>query len=412
LLFVGSLLFDLVLNIEPERVRSAKVVFAALILSSMFTVMSVPYDAVLNARENMLYFSIVGVIDSLIKLAIAFVIVNYEGDRLELYGMLMVGAPLVILSIMRIYCHKNYAECVFAPFKYWNTSLVKEMTSFAGWNFLAVSANMIFSYGQGIVLNKFFGTTINAAQGIANQINGQLNTLTVNMMKALNPIIAKREGAGNRSGMIQATILGCKLSSMIMIIVFVPVWIEIPYILSIWLTEVPPITEVFCRLVLINTIIAYSFLPIVNSLNAHGDIKWYKIITSAMFFVPLIGMCILFYRGYPPQYAYITHIAYTVFSLCITLYFAYRNFQFTVNRFITKVVLRCTILLIIVSLISALPYNHMEEGFTRLLSVILTSSLSYLIAGWFIGFDSEDRVMFSSIVGKIYTKIIKKKTEH
>ena len=138
LMIAGYFFFNGILNIEPERIFAAKVVYGSLIVSTMFTVMSVPYDAVLNARENMLYYSIVGIIESLLKLGVALVIVYYAGDKLILYGILMAIIPIVIMFIMRIYCHFNYEECTLSFRKYWDKSLMKEMTHFAGWNFFQI----------------------------------------------------------------------------------------------------------------------------------------------------------------------------------------------------------------------------------------------------------------------------------
>lgn len=137
--------------------------------------MTVPYDAVLNAHENMLYYSIVGIIESLLKLTVALVVVNTLGDKLVLYGILMAIIPLITMVIMRVYCHHNYTECVIAPKQHWDKKLMKEMTGFAGWSLMGSTSSMISQYGLSIILNNFFGVILNAAQGIANQISGQKN---------------------------------------------------------------------------------------------------------------------------------------------------------------------------------------------------------------------------------------------
>lgn len=113
----------------------------------MFTVMSVPYDAVLNAHENMKYYAIVGIIESLLKLSVALIVVYTFSDKLIVYGVLMACIPLITLTIMRIYCHKHYTECTIAPKKYWDKTMMKEMTSFAGWNFGNSATSMIGNYG-------------------------------------------------------------------------------------------------------------------------------------------------------------------------------------------------------------------------------------------------------------------------
>ncbi len=175
LLIAGYFFFNGILNIPQNRIFAAQVIYGSLIISTMFTVMTVPYDAAMNAHENMKYYAIVGIFESFLKLAVAFACVYTSYDKLIVYGILMAGIPLVSLTIMRIYCHKHYEECVIAPRTFWEMKLMKEMTSFAGWNLLGTMSVMISQYGLNIVLNIFHGTIANAAQGISSQVNGQLS---------------------------------------------------------------------------------------------------------------------------------------------------------------------------------------------------------------------------------------------
>ena len=145
LLIAGYFFFNGILNIPADRIFAAKVVYGSLIVSTMFTVMSVPYDAVLNAHENMKYYAIVGIIESLLKLSVALIVVYTFSDKLIVYGVLMACIPLITLTIMRIYCHKHYMECTIAPKKYWDKTMMKEMTSFAGWNFITILSNNLNS---------------------------------------------------------------------------------------------------------------------------------------------------------------------------------------------------------------------------------------------------------------------------
>ncbi len=175
--------FHGVLNIPSERVFAAKIIYLCTLLSTLLTIVNVPYDAIMNAHENMLYYSLVGIFESLLKLLVAFACVYTSSDKLILYGILMALIPFITLSIMKIYCHRKYEECVFGLHRYWDVSLVKQITSFFSWNFLTAISSLASFYGTGLVLNHFFGTVLNAAQGIANQVNGQLSNFSLNLMK-------------------------------------------------------------------------------------------------------------------------------------------------------------------------------------------------------------------------------------
>lgn len=179
--------------------------------------MTVPYNAVINAHENMKYYAAMGLIEVPLKLLVAIICMYTTNDRLIIYGILMACIPLIMLSTMRIYCHKHYEECIISPYTNWDKKLMKEMTSFAGWNLTSSVASILTMQGVSIILNSFWGVLANAAQGVANQLSGQIMVFSRTMLTALNPIIVKNEGANNREKMIEATLAGNKFSYLIMI---------------------------------------------------------------------------------------------------------------------------------------------------------------------------------------------------
>jgi O-antigen/teichoic acid export membrane protein len=405
LLGAGYFFFNGILNIPEERMYAARMIYYFMIVSTMFTVMTVPYDAVLNAHENMLYYAIVGIIESILKLAVALVVVYTLSDKLIVYGALMAAISLFVMIIMRVYCYKKYEECAFSPRKYYDKALMKEMSGFAGWNFLKTTCSVIVNYGQGIVLNIFFGTIANAAQGIAIQVNGQVNSFANTMMKALNPVLAKSEGAGNRELMIKATMFGSKLSFFLFAVLFIPVLVEMPYIFSFWLKNVPEFAVIFCRLLMIRTLIEQLYLPISSSINAHGNIKKHSYVSSIINCVPLIVSYLLFTLSYPPYYMYVIFIVYSIVDLVTKLYFARKNFSFPVSLFFKKIVFRCAVTLLIVFSLSFIPVLIMNEVFSRLFTVFIISIIFFLLFMWIVGFDAEEKLKLR----QIFTSFISKK---
>lgn len=315
LLVAGYYFFHGVLNISHDRVPAAQVVYGCLIVSTMLTVMAVPYDAVINAHENMLYYAIVGVVESLLKLSVAFAVVYTASDKLVVYGILMACIPLVTLSIMCIYCHTHYAECVISVRKYYRRSLMKEMTSFAGWNFLATAASMIGNYGQGIIMNNFFGTALNAAQGVAGQLNGQLQVLSFNFMKAVSPVMGKSAGANDMELMRKSMHESARISSLLYLVVTIPVFVYAPYIMKIWLVNVPEWTVAFIRCMFIMNFIECLFIPISKAIYSDGRIKslvWLDVVVNIL---PLFVVPIFFYMGSSPLVMYYILICVRVFLL-------------------------------------------------------------------------------------------------
>ena len=261
LIIAGYFFFNGILNIPEERKFAAQTIYGSLIISTMFTVMAVPYDATMNTHENMKYYAIIGVFESLLKLIVAvFVCVYTTTDKLIIYGFLMACIPIIILIIMCIYCHHHYEECVINIQKYWDKTIMKELTNFAGWNFLSTSSSMIGNYGLGIIINHFFGALLNAAQGITNQINGQILTLSNNLIKATNPIIGKSAGKQDLSLLQKATVESTRATTILYSMVAIPLFLYTPYIMACWLKNVPEWTILFVRLVIICNLIEFQYL--------------------------------------------------------------------------------------------------------------------------------------------------------
>lgn len=294
LLVAGYFFFNGILNIPPDRIFAAQVVYGSLIISTMFTVMTVPYDAVMNAHENMFYYAIVGIIESFLKLAVAFACVYTTSDKLIVYGILMACIPLITLTIMRVYCHKHYEECTIAPKRYFDKGLMKEMTSFAGWNFFQNFTAIITNHGVAIVINMFFGTIVNAAQGIANQICGQLMALTTTMTKAINPVIGKTAGEKNNDKVISYAISSSKATFFMTSLIAIPAIITMPDLLKIWLKEVPQFAVFFAQCQLIISLCEQSTQVFGSAISASGKIKGYSITKSIFKIIYLPTSYILF----------------------------------------------------------------------------------------------------------------------
>ena len=297
LLITGYFLFDSILNIPTNRIFAAQIVYSSLIISTMFTIMTVPYDAAMNAHENMKYYAIVGVFESLLKLAVAFVCVYTNYDKLIVYGSLMACIPMVTLTIMRIYCHRHYEECIISPKKYWEKGLMKEMTSFAGWNLFQTAAAMITNNGVGIVMNMFFGTVINAAQGVANQICSQLMTLTNNLSKAINPIITKAEGEKDHVKVLKFASTSSKATFFITSLFAIPAIITMPTLLTIWLKDVPDYAIYFAQCQLVIAMCEQLTSGFNTAITATGNIKNISISKSIIKFSYLPLSYLLFKAG-------------------------------------------------------------------------------------------------------------------
>ena len=385
-------LFNGILNIQPERIYAAKIVYFCLIFSTMLTIVNAPYDAVMNAHENMLYYSIIGIFESLLKLSIAFYCVYTLNDKLIVYGLLMAMVPLITLTIMKVYCHQHYEECVIAPRRYWDGLLVKRIATFSGWNFLTAVSSLLTFQGVGLVLNHFYGTTLNAAHGIAQQVNSQLSQFSVNMMKALNPVIVKNAGAGKYDMMNLATIAGCKFSTYIMLLFAIPLIIEMPYVLHIWLVNIPDWTVLFCILQIVVGVICQMAESASSAIYAQGNIKWYAIYKSLMNLLPVIIAYICFAFGGAPYWLYIPMVVvWGIGGDIVIVRYAQKRCGIPVMLFVKGVLVRILGVSAIMLLMGYSIRFFVDESFLRLISCCLLTTFGLLISLLSFGMSSEER---------------------
>lgn len=402
LLTIMPWLFNSVLNIVQDRVDAAKVVYYSLIVSTCITIINVPYEAVMNAHENMLYYSIIGIFESLLRLGVAFYCMYSPGDKLIVYGVLMAIIPMITLSIMKIYCHRRYSECVLNTRKYWDFSLVKTIASFSGWNFLTAISSLFTVQGMGLVLNHFFGTALNAAQGVSNQLNGQLSSFSTTMLKALNPVIVKSAGAGDIQSMNRATILGCKFSAILIIFFAIPFMIEMDYVMDIWLGKVPAWASVFCVLQLVQTIICQMANPAATAVYAQGNIKGYAIYKSIMNLLPLLLAYICFSQGASPIWLYIPMIAiFAIGGDIVIIAYAKKKCCLDISEYLRSVILPIFVIGGFMLLIGYIPVMFMPASFVRLIVTCIATSVALIISGYIWGLDKSEKQVVSHLFNKI-----------
>jgi hypothetical protein len=218
-------------------------------------------------------------------------------------------------------------------------------------------------------------------------------------------MIAKSEGAGDRVLMIKATMMGSKVSFFLMMALYVPVLIEMPYILSIWLINVPEFTVIFCQLLLIRNLIEQLFIPLSSAISAEGNISQYQVVSSVISFAPLPISYILFDIGYPVYTLYSVFLFFSILTSLIVLYFSNKNYQLPVSEFLINIAGRCVVAFLMVFSFSLIPYLLMTPGFSQLVWVMSMSIFSYLIIVFFIGFTNDERIMIRKFITPILMNI-------
>lgn len=404
LVALGFYFFNHVLNIPTDRLFAAKTIFLCLIISTVFGIMSVPYEAILNAHENMLYYSIVGVLDSLLRLVVALILYHTSYDKLIVYGNLMALIPIITLTIMRVYCHKKYDECIIAPRKYFDKSLMSEMFHFAGWNFLPNIANVIVVQGSSIVLNAFWGVLINAAHGVANQLAGYLLIFSNSMQKALNPVIVKKEGEHDRSRMVLYSLAGNKFSYLLFAFFAIPACVEMPFILKLWLKNPPEYAILFCRLIIVRRMIGQLTVTFSTSIGAIGQIKQRSLTNFIIMALALPVSWLAFKEGAPVYSLYIVLMLMVLFTSLSDIFYMHRQCNLQIPIFLKKVFMPCLLITAIGFVGDVLFSLWMQSSFLRLFCVLIIGSILFGLATYLIGLEKNEKDLFNSLIYKLINK--------
>lgn len=267
---IGPWLVYDVLNIPPDRMGAALVVFYAMIVSMALTLVFSVYEAVLISRENMKIYAYFGILDAVMKLAIAYIVMVVP-QKLITYGLLMVVAMLLPKIIMVVYCYRHYPESHAE--RIWDKNLLKELFSFAGLNIYSGLVWIINDQGLNVVLNIFFGPVVNAARGVAQQVNSAVVNFSNSFFTAVRPQIIKSYAAKELDEVIKLVSLSSRGSLYLIWVLALPIMLYTPYILSLWLEVVPDHTVAFVRWTLVFMLVNTLYNPLQTVSQATGDLK-------------------------------------------------------------------------------------------------------------------------------------------
>jgi O-antigen/teichoic acid export membrane protein len=404
---LGFFMFNNFLKIEESRIETAKVIYQFMIVSAFFTINSVPYDSAINANEDMHFDSIIGILESILKLVIAFTLTYTKTyDKLIVYGLLMALLTIVVRIVKSIWCYQKYDECEL-KLKKVDIGLLKEMISFAGWNLFGAMSYLARNQGIAFILNFFYGTKMNASYGVTNQLNSSLMSFSSIIAKAFNPQISKSEGSGDRTRMIYLSILSSKITSLLLILLLIPIILELNFILNLWLVNVPEYTYIFCVLVLINSLINQMSIGLKNAIQATGNIRNYTVVVALTIMLIIPISYFLLKIGYPPYSIFIVTFMIEILSLGLRLYFVKKVIDFSILFFLKEVVVKVLSISVVSFLILLLLKNLFQESLLRLITLSIANVIICSILIWFFALLKSEKLMISSMFLKFKNKIIK-----
>lgn len=402
---IGIWFLNTQMNIPIERMTAANWVLQFSIITFIINLISVPYNAVIIAHEKMSAFAYISIFEAIGKLLIAYLITISPIDKLIFYAILMCGVAIAIRLLYGYYCKRHFDECRFHFI--WNKQIFQQIFSFAGWNFIGASSAVLRDHGGNIIINLFCGPTVNAARGIAFQVNNAIQGFVSNFMTALNPQITKSYAAKNYTYMMTLIFQGARLSFYMLLLLSLPIIINTHYLLTLWLNTVPEHTVLFVRLVLIFAMSESISGPLITAMLATGNIRNYQIIVGGLQMLNLPTSYILLSLGAIPETVLIVAVLISQCCLMARLYMLKKMIKLKIKDYLKKVYFNIITVSIIAIILPICMQERLAENFINFLLSSLICMLCTYLSIYYIGCSYEER---KSIYNKFL--ILKSKIRH
>lgn len=403
---IGLWFLNVKMNIPEIRMEATNWVFQFSILTFAINLISVPYNASIIAHEKMSAFAYISILEAIGKLTIAYLIIISPMDKLIFYAILMCLVAIIIRFTYGNYCKKHFSECTYHFI--WDKQQLKQMFGFAGWNFIGAASAVLRDQGGNVVINLFCGPTVNAARGIAFQVNNAVNQFVTNFMTALNPQITKSYAARDKEYMMTLIFQGARLSFYMLLVLSLPILTNTHYILELWLKTVPEHTVFFVQLILIFTLSESIAQPLITAMLATGKIRNYQIIVGGLQMMNLPISYLLLRLGFFPEIVIIVAIGISQCCLAARLILLKGMIDISIRKFLQKVYLNIIATSSVASIPSFISSQYLDESLLNFISSSLITILCTIISIYFIGCNKKERQFIHNKLNCIKISIKKK----
>lgn len=404
---ISPLLFNGFLNIPAERVHAAYVVYHMVVLILFVTVITSLFRALLVSHENIVYISMIDVLDGFLKVILVVWMSISAFDKLIFYGVIMLVLQLFILCALAFYCYYNYIECVLPKIAWIQRGMLKEMSKFAGWQVYGTICTICREQGLSLVLNRIYGTIINAGIGIGTQISSYTNFLSSAIVNAMAPQIVKAEGAGERKRAIWLSAVLSKMIFFLMSLISIPLLFEIPNILRMWLGKYPDYSVFFCRMFIIALLADSLTIGLSHINSAIGKIGKYIFLMNTPKFLTLIISIVVLTFDLPFLLIGVVFVGIEFSCSMIRVILISRQAGFKARYFYTKVILK-ELLPASISIVTCYFICSCFQFSWRFCMTFLTSSILYTLSMYWMGLDVKEKAVVKEMSGKFISRFLNK----
>jgi O-antigen/teichoic acid export membrane protein len=350
------------------------------------------------AHENMQIYAYVSIAEVMLRLSIIYILQVIATDKLKLYGILMFGVAFINTGIYRFICTKKYKECKFRL--YWNYGLFKELTGYVGWNFFGAISGVVKDQGINILLNIYFGPVVNAARAVAMQVNAAVLSFAHNFTTAVRPQIVKFYASGNQSQVLSLVFHSTKATSFLLLFFILPLQLELPFVLHIWLKQIPKYVLIFTRIMLGNALIDSVSYPLMGASQATGKIALYQTVVGGISILNLPIALIVLISGFSAASVQIVGVGLSLVAFFARIVILSRQLRFSIYHYLKNTVAPIVLAVIAGSIIPVIFVFLCPAGIVRLFATLLISTASLGLSVFFIGFSKNERLIIIQEIRK------------
>lgn len=403
---IGLWFLNYKMNLPTIRMDAANWVYQLSILTFIINLLSIPYNASIIAHERMSVFAYISILEASGKLIVAFLIISSPFDKLIYYATMICIVAVVIRIVYTYYCKKHFSECTYHFIL--DKQLISQMFRFAGWNFIGATSNILRDQGGNIILNLFYGPTLNAAKGIASQVNNAIQGFANSFMTALDPQITKSYAAKNQSYMLSLIYQGSRFAFYLLFFMSLPLLINTHYILYLWLGNIPNHSALFVQLTLVFILCESISQPLITAMLATGNIRNYQITVGGLQMLNLPLSYLALKQGATPETILIIAIIISQFCLATRLLLLRKMIRLSMREFIRRVYINVIRVGICAAAIPLFIATQLPESFVCFILSSLCAFICTFGSIYYIGCNEREREFVKNKVSQLKYKFTRK----
>jgi O-antigen/teichoic acid export membrane protein len=400
---IGLWFLNNYINVPVERMNAVNWVYQFSIFTFIFNVLNAPYNASIIANEKMGIFAFVGIFEVMLKLIVVYLLFVFSYDKLILYAFLLFLVSVILRLVEGFYCSRTFEECKKARLK-WDKDLLLEMGHFAGWNLFGVAAGVGYNQGVNVLLNVFFGVTINAARGIGFQVQGAVSNLVTNFQMVSAPAITKAYSKGEYDSSYKLVFNTSKFSFYLLLFFLIPILIQTKTILILWLKIIPDYTIIFTQLIMIDILINSLSGSLHVLVQATGNVKKYQLIVSGLLLLNLPSSYLALKLGFSPEITIQISIFYSILALFLRLIILKKNIDFPMKNYLSSVIVKVILVGMLSILIPFITNLYLPDNRYNFIFIGVISFISIIFSVFVFGINHTERDFLLIKVRQLFAK--------